>query len=693
MMDHKTAKLFIKSLISRMIKAGEGSWRLEGPVSSIEYDALRYIAESDPYATLDASSVETDDLPAGKNTDDESYEVLSEEVLNGQEHQLPTENEDADSIYGSRVDPLPRVNKEPGTVDVGILNTELRNFVIPSALRHIQDMLLRTLGDNATLGDMESISDKDLLKGPGVGVLKLKRAREMQQDMLEGKYRVDIIPANESGGDAVEKDIFHGTDDIPLDELEHVLLEGIEQFVSQLDGRDRHVFASRHGWRTPQISLEETGESMPGSSVTRERVRQIQKRLDGDLRTKMPVAPKTLWVNIKSNLSLLEVPLFPRLRACFTKENRFFKFLEICCDVKSGRIISITRPIVKNNILDEYWTQNVSPASVDSASEYMQSEHGFEHAVANNALVRLEKNGVIVINGFKVAPKKLPKSIAYAHVLLLYPSGSDWHDIQGKVNELKVSRTKLPSHRLDSGAGEAVDAGWIYQSDRGEYRSLAYLDLSQEDIDITLSALKTRLEDEKKDARNAINLSVDFYESSPLKLDYFVVRHIARAYGEKEGIFFSGKSGADTVSLDKEFSLASQKKAIVEMFIKSKEPLTKQKIAGEIRSKSVGHASYYIDSLIKENRVVRIEKNAYALAVDVFKGADIPDIVKCAAKLIEVEGGPVGSEILQRHINRELDLEYNKYFYLSLLRIHAPELGYPWYFAQDYVSKRKTEAE
>jgi hypothetical protein len=91
--------------------------------------------------------------------------------------------------------------------------------------------------------------------------------------------------------------------------------------------------------------------------------------------------------------------------------------------------------------------------------------------------------------------------------------------------------------------------------------------------------------------------------------------------------------------------------------------------------------------------VVRIEKNAYALAVDVFKGADIPDIVKCAAKLIEVEGGPVGSEILQRHINRELDLEYNKYFYLSLLRIHAPELGYPWYFAQDYVSKRRTERQ
>ena len=93
--------------------------------------------------------------------------------------------------------------------------------------------------------------------------------------------------------------------------------------------------------------------------------------------------------------------------------------------------------------------------------------------------------------------------------------------------------------------------------------------------------------------------------------------------------------------------------------------------------------------LIKENTVVRVENNAYALAVEVFKGADIPKIVKSAAKLIEGDKCPVMSETLQRHINRDLDLDHNKYFYLSLLRIHAPKLGYPWYFSRNYVSKTK----
>ena len=44
-MDNKTAALLIRSLISRMVEAGKESWQLEGSISSVEYDALRYVAE------------------------------------------------------------------------------------------------------------------------------------------------------------------------------------------------------------------------------------------------------------------------------------------------------------------------------------------------------------------------------------------------------------------------------------------------------------------------------------------------------------------------------------------------------------------------------------------------------------------------------------------------------------------------
>ena len=711
-MDHKKAKFFIKSLLSRMTAAGEGSWRLEGPVSSVEYDALCYIAESgpgiitnarseaqinareSPVGTMLDGSLSEPSQPLSNPNDDESCVVVSQDVLEELVRQSTNEDNETDSVHSSRIgESFSGIKIDTAVDEAEVLSAKLRDFVVPSSLLAIQDVVLGALGDSATLADLIKTSDKDLLKGPGFGAVKLQKARVMQQEMLEGKYRIDSILTSSPDASIGEKDIFHGVDDIPLDELEHVLLEGIEKYICQLDERDKYVFVSRYGWKTRQITLDETGKNMPGGSITRERVRQLQQRVNRNLLSQMPVSPKTLWVNIKSNLSLLGVPLFPRLRACFVDEDTFFEFLEICCAVKAGRITSVTRPAVKNNILDEYWTRNLSPASVADVSEYLQSEHGFEHAVADNALVMLEKNDVIEISGLKVIPKKLPKSVAYAHVLLLFPSGEDWYVIQEKANTLGLTRNDLPLHRLDAGAAEAVDAGWIYQSEKGQYRSLVYLDLTQDDIEHTLTALRKRLEEEKADARNSINLSVDFYESSPQKMDYFVVRHIARAFGEREGIFFNGKSGADTVSLDKEFSLASQKKAIVDMFIKSKVPLTRQRLAEAIRSKSVGHATYYLDALIKENTVVRIESNAYALAVKVFQGADIPGIVKTAAKLIEEKETPVGSEILQRHINRELDLEYNKYFYLSLLRIHAPELGYPWYFSRDHVSRRSPDPQ
>ena len=98
-MDHKKAKFFIKSLLSRMTAAGEGSWRLEGPVSSVEYDALCYIAESgpgiitnarseaqinareSPVGTMLNGSLSEPSQPLSNPNDDKSCVVVSQDVL------------------------------------------------------------------------------------------------------------------------------------------------------------------------------------------------------------------------------------------------------------------------------------------------------------------------------------------------------------------------------------------------------------------------------------------------------------------------------------------------------------------------------------------------------------------------------------------------------------------------------------
>ena len=571
--------------------------------------------------------------------------------------------------------------------DVGIKKMKLSNFVMHDHHKNVQEVLMRSLGEDVTITDLTDMSDSELMRLPGIGKIVLIQLREMLKDIQDGRFAVKIS----SSSPALKESHFTDEYEISLDQLEKDIIHGIDDFVNTLDEINLHVFVNRYGWKTSQLTLEAVGESMPGGEVTRERVRQRQLKICKRFKEEFPVSSKLLWVNIRSNLSLLDDPLFPKLRTCFDEDSSFYEFLEICCDVKKSRVESVTRPTIKNNILDEYWLQRVSPASIGDVSLYIETEYGYEHAMSDNALVVLNEKGVIEIRGNNIYPKSLSKAVAYAHVLLLYPDGQDWQTIQSKINEIDVVKAKLPLHRIDASAGSAVDSDWIYQCDRGMYRSLTYLDVTQEDIDATLVALKKRLKEEKVLGRRSINLSVDFYESSTKKLDYFVVRHIVRNFGEKEKIFFKGKSGADTVSLDEDFTLASQKNVIVEMFDRSKKPLTKQNIASAIRSQSVRHALYYLDILIKENEVVRVGKNAYSSAVKTFEGVDIPVIVKAAARVVENQDFPIDSEVLQQHMNRELDLENNKYFYLSLLRIHAPALGYQWYFARDYISRNKPD--
>ena len=53
----------------------------------------------------------------------------------------------------------------------------------------------------------------------------------------------------------------------------------------------------------------------------------------------------------------------------------------------------------------------------------------------------------------------------------------------------------------------------------------------------------------------------------------------------------------------------------------------------------------------------------------------------------------VGRIIIQRKLNKFLDLDINKYFYLSLLKSFHVESGYQWYFAHNLVCKREIPFE
>lgn len=563
-----------------------------------------------------------------------------------------------------------------------LLALAFEDLALPSEHKVAHNALLQVCGVDACIADVIAVTDDKLRELDGLGNAKLIKIHGLQQALRNGEY-LDLPSSTEMTGE-INQEIL---EPLSLDELEPNLIAAMDHFIVNLSEKDQYIFCKRHGIDCKQETLEEVGSLLPGGAVTRERVRQLQKRLDNDWPHHFGISPKQLWISIQDKLSLLRAPVFTSWRQRFDSEQGFFEFLEACCRVKPKRIRSITFPEVKKPILSNFWEANPSPASLGQVISFLEQEVGQEQAVLENMLVRLQKLDVIRIDSQGVSPLNLSKTEAFSHVLLMFPEGGDWKTLQQAVNDNGCCRVTFPLDRLDGSIGHTVDHGTIYQHARGSYRSTSYLNIADDQVSRILSAVKSELVSAKQAERSAIHLMTDFYNRHPQPEDYFTVRHIVRSYGEREGIFFSGKSGADTASLDSEFSLVSQVKAIVEYFSVKKGAFSTQDIAGIIRSQSISHASFYVEKLMTENLIIRVSESQYDLADRAFNDFDIKAIVTQAAGIVEIESRAIEGDILRKRINRALDISMNKYQCLSLLRLHAVSHGYNWSFCYNLVCR------
>ncbi len=286
-----------------------------------------------------------------------------------------------------------------------------------------------------------------------------------------------------------------------------------------------------------------------------------------------------------------------------------------------------------------------------------------------------------------VKPLALPKVELFANTLLDMPSGGSWQSIQTHAISKNITNSEITLTRLEPSLMRAADREYIYQCARGTYRHLNFLELDNLTVKNVLAKVKSKLQALKYEGRDTASLAIDIFKNEDFSSDYFVIRHIVRAFGASEGIFFKGKSGADTVSLDSDFDVASQKTILIEVFKKSLKALSKKDIADKIRSQSIGHANFYLDKLVTEGVVVRVDETHYAHIDNAFKAVDISQVIETAIKYIEKEDRVIEGEKIQAFLNRNLGLEFNKYFYLSMLKVHASDYGANYYFVQNLLSK------
>lgn len=556
---------------------------------------------------------------------------------------------------------------------------KLSTINVTDEYRALVNTLLKEFGENITVNQVMEIRVPSLESINGFGKGKIQKFFDFIEQLNQNSFSI-----NHQVVTTQQIENF----DLPLDELEEYLISNLKSYFLQEKTRDNDILSRRLGVNCNSETLEDIGKSY---DITRERIRQIESKAKKNFIAKLSISPKVIWAITKTNLSELRAPLFPSLREYFNNNKNFYSFLEVCCGLKENEIKKVTSPNLNKTEFEEFWVWNKSPANIEDLSWYLHENMNVELVVAENQISLWIQDGTLERNEDKVKPLSLSKVPGITNALLDFPNGDVWQKIQNHANEKSLSGAKFFVDRLEPNLMRATDKEYVYQIERGAYRHISYLNISEDYKQQVLSKVHSKLNEHKHSGRKSVNLHTDIFKPIGFSDEYFTIRHIVRAFGEPFGIYFNGKSGADTVSLDSEFSLASQKTVLVDLFKASLKPLSKKDVASKIRSQSLGHASFYLDKLLTDGEIVRIDETHYAHIDNAFLNVDIQGTLSLAIDYIDKETRIIEGEKVQSHLNKHLDKEYNKYFYISLLKAHASNFGKDYHFIQNLVSNSKIE--
>lgn len=167
-------------------------------------------------------------------------------------------------------------------------------------------------------------------------------------------------------------------------------------------------------------------------------------------------------------------------------------------------------------------------------------------------------------------------------------------------------------------------------------------------------------------------------------IEYFTLRHLVREYGEYFGLYFNGRSGVDNVSVNEVSERVTQWDVVVQALNQSKGAMTKPEIADRLRSKSLNHAGYYLNELMEENKVVRIDNQMFTTPEKAFKDINSDEILSIIKKIMHSTNKIVEADVFRKYVNRELNLSYSKYFYVALVSLNLKELS--WHRINNFVS-------
>lgn len=586
-----------------------------------------------------------------------------ESLISLQNAFLPTDisqpNGDIEEIEG-----LP----PPITLSMAQLETPLNQLALTPQYLNLIKRISVVTNNIVTVQDIINVDPVNFAKLPTVSKLSVSKLIEFKKilpGLLEAKTKKSAL--------------FNDNYLIAFNEIDNILIEDVEGYLWLLDEMKMVIALSRWGFNQQHESLEEIGNRY---KLTRERIRQLEKPINTNFPLNLTIQSKVLWANIREKMTEDLTVLLPNLSQCFATNKLLYAFIELCCQVESGSIREIMIPKISNKILNPIFCINPSPVANEIIINELMSNYGYSKASAIHGIKKLEKNNKIEITKEGIYPKELGKIEAVAHALASHPAGLPWKDIARIVNKKGYSSTSFDETRVAHGFH---DSEFFYLCGTGTFRNLMFLDIEQYNIHEIMQHL---LDYFKQHQLSALHLHDYFYKTKGQRceIEYYTLRHLIREYGEEYGLYFNGKSGTDSISLAPEVTLISQADVIIKVLNESKVAMTRQEIAERLRSKSTGHASFYLNNLMEEGKVVRVDRMVYTTPEKAFRDLDTKSIMQVIKDIMAVADIIVEADVFREYVNLELNLSYSKYIYAALVKTQINELA--WYRNGNLFSKK-----
>lgn len=525
-----------------------------------------------------------------------------------------------------------------------------------------------------SLLEIISLNRKELIQIPSFGlgmVDKLLDFRKLIIDEIEAINEGSIDYKNFESSLLVPKMI----ENMAATEIERILLEDIDTYLDKISDEDADILQKRWGFVEDKKTLEEIGNNL---KVTRERIRQKESKINRKFIQNLRISPQVLWQFVEPILNLNIQHVFKNLFSCFSSEQDFYEFLNLVCDRVD--LYEYVYPEFDKSILNTFFAEFGAPIVFNDAKDYLASLNISTIRNETNAINYLGFQGVIFIEGDYIWPRQLGKAEASACVLVNHDKGLPWLDVAKLVNSNKYSRTEIYEDRLDHEAFNLPD--FIFLAGKGVYKHTRFIDPNGISIDDLFNQLREYFQ---LNPREAFHLN-EFYQASsvPKVSDYYIIRHFVKNFGEDYGFYFDGRSQVDSIGMRKGFKNVTQKDVIIEAMNSSNRPITKPEIANLLKSKSLNHASFYLDNMMDEGTVVQVDRMLYTTPEVAYKNVDINDYVNAIEAILKKYGKPVEPSIFKEELNLMFTKSYSKYFYASIARLYYQRIG--WHRKQGLYS-------